>query len=534
MTDRHHVSKPNPSKPGSHRLIPKDVKPGFKIDEDCLVVLDSSALLASYIQGPKVLESAGYIFQELVRQGRLIIPKAAFREFSRQRERMLVELSKKFESKIIELPYFKGESNSLLEDLDSYQEVDRLEAEIDSLLRMRNDSVQRVLEHIHEWIEAVPINSFYTELFSSKVIPDPPFEQEHIKEEYSRRKLQQIPPVHQRTEEDEGFEELLIWFTILELGRERRKNILLVSEQKKGAWSYEGEGESLAPWTELDKEFRVSSGGRSFYAASFSEFVGILGKKRVDSPEKVTEGVSVIDQQEVRMLELVRRGFTNQEIGRKLRVSTNTVKNYLIRVYLKLNVRNRAGAVQKAIQLGLLEASKPDMESIAKIHWDMMPLDVEKYYRISPHEKKALQLAQKGLEYREIAEQLVRSEGTVRNYFLDIYRKLGVRNKAEAIQKAIGLGLLGAPGTALGSTTDIHQPTKPIDVDPVHRISPREKEILQLAQRGLRLHEIAAELKVSVSTVRIHLMKIYGKLGVSNKAEAVQKVIEIGLCTEKN
>jgi DNA-binding CsgD family transcriptional regulator len=60
-------------------------------------------------------------------------------------------------------------------------------------------------------------------------------------------------------------------------------------------------------------------------------------------------------------------------------------------------------------------------------------------------------------------------------------------------------------------------------------ITPRETEVLQLASHGLTAAEIAAELVVSVGTVKTHLQNIYPKLGVSEKASAVATALRHGL-----
>jgi DNA-binding CsgD family transcriptional regulator len=60
-------------------------------------------------------------------------------------------------------------------------------------------------------------------------------------------------------------------------------------------------------------------------------------------------------------------------------------------------------------------------------------------------------------------------------------------------------------------------------------VTPRETEVLQLASHGLTAAEIAAQLVVSVGTVKTHLQNIYPKLGVSDKAAAVATALRHGL-----
>ena len=52
-------------------------------------------------------------------------------------------------------------------------------------------------------------------------------------------------------------------------------------------------------------------------------------------------------------------------------------------------------------------------------------------------------------------------------------------------------------------------------------ISPREQEVLKLLAAGFSNYEIAARLSISLSTVKTHLQRIYLKLGVAGRMQAV-------------
>jgi DNA-binding NarL/FixJ family response regulator len=65
--------------------------------------------------------------------------------------------------------------------------------------------------------------------------------------------------------------------------------------------------------------------------------------------------------------------------------------------------------------------------------------------------------------------------------------------------------------------------TKEKDAEPVEALSHRENEILQLLSRGLLYKEIADQLSIATGTVRQHIHKIYEKLHVQNRTEAINK-----------
>jgi DNA-binding CsgD family transcriptional regulator len=64
---------------------------------------------------------------------------------------------------------------------------------------------------------------------------------------------------------------------------------------------------------------------------------------------------------------------------------------------------------------------------------------------------------------------------------------------------------------------------------PVQSLTPREREILQLAAEGFSGPSIAERLVVSPVTVKTHFAHIYEKLDVGDRAAAVAKGMRLGL-----
>jgi len=62
-----------------------------------------------------------------------------------------------------------------------------------------------------------------------------------------------------------------------------------------------------------------------------------------------------------------------------------------------------------------------------------------------------------------------------------------------------------------------------IDLEALNKFSPREQEVLLLLSNGYTNKEIAKSLELSPNTVKTHLSKIYEKLDVSNRTEAVSE-----------
>lgn len=63
----------------------------------------------------------------------------------------------------------------------------------------------------------------------------------------------------------------------------------------------------------------------------------------------------------------------------------------------------------------------------------------------------------------------------------------------------------------------------------IHKLTPREREVLRALARGLSTKEVAAELGLTIETVRSYTKTIYATLDVHNRAEAAMAAVEAGL-----
>ena len=73
-------------------------------------------------------------------------------------------------------------------------------------------------------------------------------------------------------------------------------------------------------------------------------------------------------------------------------------------------------------------------------------------------------------------------------------------------------------------------PRRPEDSKPLDEpLTPSELRILQYLPTNLQVPEIAAELFVTVNTIRTHTRHLYAKLGVHTRSEAVARARELGL-----
>jgi LuxR family maltose regulon positive regulatory protein len=89
-----------------------------------------------------------------------------------------------------------------------------------------------------------------------------------------------------------------------------------------------------------------------------------------------------------------------------------------------------------------------------------------------------------------------------------------------------GQHLLNAFDPAPPPTPTLSSPANAALIEP---LSERELEVLRLVERGLANQAIADELIVALSTVKKHLINIYGKLAVNSRTQALTRARALGL-----
>jgi len=265
------------------------------IRDDCYVVLDTNSLLVPYTIGKETLEQIKKTYKALADKDCLVVPAQVAREFAKNRANKISELYKELSKKRDEIPDLQKGTYPLLESLEEYQETMRLEASVDKLLRDYRKRIGKVLDHIRSWTWDDPVSLLYGELFSSGVVKDISIDKEAIKSELDKRQLHKIPPGYKDAgKSDSGIGDLLIWLTILDIGRAQNKSVIFVSGDGKPDWWHQSNKEPLYPRYELVDEFRRLSGGQSFHIITFSRFLNLYG-----ASEKVVEEVRKEEKQSV-------------------------------------------------------------------------------------------------------------------------------------------------------------------------------------------------------------------------------------------
>ena len=105
---------------------------------------------------------------------------------------------------------------------------------------------------------------------------------------------------------------------------------------------------------------------------------------------------------------------------------------------------------------------------------------------------------------------------------------------AARLSAALGAALQGhaaLPAGLLRELVDLGERASGPSGELLARLTPRELDVLRQVAEGLTNAEIARRLRLSPGTVKIHVERLIGKLGVGNRTQAAVHAARAGLLT---
>ena len=253
------------------------------VKDDLIVVLDTNVLLVPYTVSPKTLDEISLTFRKLVKEERLVIPAHVAREFAKNKFIKLGELYQQLTSKRESIKPIRTGKYPLLENIKEYKEIIALEKKTDDLIEKYNSSLSILLSKIKSWRMDDPVSLLYSNLFDASTVVEAAIDDQELLADMKRRTDFKIPPGYKdNSKETNAYGDLIIWHTILQIGRERKKSVLFVSGDMKPDWWHRSSGQALYPRYELVEEYRRHSEGNAVFLSTLSEFLTIFGAdKRV-------------------------------------------------------------------------------------------------------------------------------------------------------------------------------------------------------------------------------------------------------------
>lgn len=267
-------------------MMPKAVdllKLGLKPEapSDAMVVLDANILLKPY-EVSSSLEELGKIYNHLMRQGRLVIPGQAVREFFNKRPRKILEIGDKINALVP--PLRKGDFEALSRVVYLDEEFKKAQAEYESAyaaFEAAAKPLQSLAKKLHILNRQSVVSGedalslLYRETFERSVY-DPVWtdnEREALEAEFWRREASRLPPGFKDQDSNGDF---ILWKTILHVADKRKLDCILVTEDLKTDWFIRANNNAVSLRPELIAEYAGASGGKNIYPLKLSDLMKIF------------------------------------------------------------------------------------------------------------------------------------------------------------------------------------------------------------------------------------------------------------------
>ena len=264
--------------PNASDIFSVEIKSIDEIFNDCIFILDTNVLLLPYTTTSSGFEEIKKAFSKLIEKKQLYIPAQVAREFAKNRPEKIKNLFQQLSN--IKSKVYKPSTGQypLLESLPEYKEAIELEKQIQEINSQYSKKISELLNEIKNWRWNDPISSVYRDLFRPEIIIELSKNEDEIIKELERRNKYSIPPgFNDKSKDDLGVGDLIIWFTILEIAKKNNKDIIFVSGDEKNDWFYRSENQSLYPRFELITEFKNSIQDKTFHIVKLSQLLNLLG-----------------------------------------------------------------------------------------------------------------------------------------------------------------------------------------------------------------------------------------------------------------
>lgn len=267
-------------------------KGGYKSVDDikstALVSLDTSVLLAPYKLGSASFTAIISIYEALAKAKRLVLPGHVAREYLRRRASELASLVKLLRDQSSRAGSPAAAAVPILEQDPDYTTARKLAQEIDDKVKEARKALDKVIERLSDPVNGDPILARYAPVFADAVF-DLKLELKDRKafdEECAERFSNSIPPgYHDEGKTDNAGGDLLIWKTIIEAAKSKKRDMIFVTGDEKGDWWVRSDRAAFQPRYELLDEFRRHAEGRTIQIVPLHRMIEIFE----GTPEAVAE-----------------------------------------------------------------------------------------------------------------------------------------------------------------------------------------------------------------------------------------------------
>ena len=260
--------------PNAKSILNRKEKKIEEIFKNAIFVLDTNSLLAPFNTGKENIEEIRKVYQKLIEEKRLYIPEHVLLEFAKNRSTKISNLYTNIDNLLSTIPSIKSFEYPILGELDAYKELKENREKIISNIKYYKDSLNKIKSGITNWNWSDPVTSMYKSTFPEDIIFSTNLSEKDLIKEYDERLANDIPPGNKdKSKENNAIGDFIIWKSILNLGKEKKSDIIFISNDEKNDWLLKGNKKSISTKFELVDEFYRVSESNHFISMTFTEFL---------------------------------------------------------------------------------------------------------------------------------------------------------------------------------------------------------------------------------------------------------------------
>ena len=256
--------------PDSKSILNRKGKSTKELFKNALFVLDTNTLLVPFNTGQENIEEIGKIYKRLITENRLFIPEHVLREFAKNRSLKISDLFTNIDNQLSNIPSITLFEYPILGVLDAYQKLKDSRNLIIEGIKEYKKNLNALKSGIVDWNWSDPVTTMYQNTFTENTLIKPTSNEEDLILEYNQRINDEIAPGNKdKSKENNAIGDFVIWKSILELGKEKNKDVIFVSNDEKNDWLLKGNKKSISTKFELVDEFYRFTEGKNFISMNF-------------------------------------------------------------------------------------------------------------------------------------------------------------------------------------------------------------------------------------------------------------------------
>lgn len=262
--------------PESDKIFSENFKNADEIIKNGIIVLDTNILLVPFDTSEKNVIDIKSIYLKYKSENRLFIPARVAREFANNRANKIGDIFLQIRQikENLNSGNFKISQYPILNNNTDYKNLIKQFEEIQSCIKTSRKHLENIENHIQSWTWNDSVSKAYKEIFTNEIIIEVKKEKEELEKDLAFRNEYKVAPGYKDSKKlDDGIGDLIIWQTILELAKDKGKDVIFVTNDQKNDWFYKQDKIGLYPKYELFDEFRRFTNGGSISIINFVNFL---------------------------------------------------------------------------------------------------------------------------------------------------------------------------------------------------------------------------------------------------------------------